>query len=78
MEPEETLKPADTFRKEFTPNSPETVDWMMDVKEKASVLFEAIDKPRSGNFSGNREIALAKTNLEQAVMWAVKGITSRE
>ena len=73
--PPEDPKP-DTFRKEFKPNSPETVDWMMDVKEKAEVLMMAIDKPRAENFSGNRELALAKTNLEQAVMWAVKGITA--
>lgn len=74
MPPED--QKTDTFRKEFTPNSPETVDWMMEVKEKAEVLLNAIDKPRAGNFAGNREIALAKTNLEQAVMWAVKGITA--
>ncbi len=67
---------SDTFRKEYKPLSDEAKAWMNDVKEKAEQLLLAIDKPRNADFSGNREIAVAKTNLEQAVMWAVKGITS--
>lgn len=66
----------DTFRKEFKPLTEEQKLWMNEVKEKADELLLAIDKPRNADFSGNREIAVAKTNLETAVMWAVKGITA--
>jgi hypothetical protein len=53
----------------------EDVDRDIDKIEEASrqlhdllVLFERTYS------AGGRELALAKTNLEQAVMWAVKGI----
>lgn len=66
----------DTFRKEFKPLTDEQKAWMDAVKTKADELLLAIDRVREGNYPGNREIALAKTNLEQAIMWAVKGITA--
>lgn len=65
----------DTFRKEYKPLTEEQKQWMDEVKAKAEDLFLSIDRPRNADFAGNREIALAKTNLEQSVMWAVKGIT---
>lgn len=66
----------DTFRKEYAPLSENQKAWMNEVKDKAEELLLAIDKPREGDFKGNREIAVAKTQLETAIMWAVKGITS--
>jgi len=66
----------DTFRKEYKPLTDEQKKWMEEVKTKADELLLAIDKPRNAEFAGNREIALAKTNLEQSIMWAVKGITA--
>lgn len=41
------------------------------IKDKAKDLHEFFDSVSSNS----REMALAKTNLEQAVMWAVKHIT---
>lgn len=67
---------SNTFRKEYKPLTDEQKLWMEDVKNKAEELLLAIDRPRNADFSGNREIAVAKTNLETAVMWAVKGITA--
>lgn len=66
----------DLFRKEYKPLTDEQKAWVEEVKTKAEELFLSIDRPRNASFSGNREIELAKTNLEQAVMWAVKGITT--
>lgn len=46
---------------------------MRRIKEKAEeleTLYTEASDPDIG-----REIALAKTNLEQSVMWAVKGVT---
>ncbi|WP_456298083.1 Acb2/Tad1 domain-containing protein [Aquicella siphonis] len=36
-------------------------------------LFHAIETPQ---YADARMKAIAKTNLEQAVMWAVKGVTN--
>jgi hypothetical protein len=41
-----------------------------EIKAKAEALLQAIDAPRPG-----REMSLAKTRLEECVMWAIKGIT---
>lgn len=65
---------TDTFRKEYKPLSEEQKTQMIAIKGIAESLESAINTsttPQNG-----REIALAKTNLEQAIMWAVKGITS--
>ncbi len=44
---------------------------MAAVKDAGAALLEAFDK----YCQPGRETALARTNAEQAVMWAVKGIT---
>lgn len=40
------------------------------VKDMGLAMYEAFDE-----IGQSRELSLAKTNLEQAVMWAVKHIT---
>ena len=40
------------------------------IKDLAQQLYDEMQSPSLG-----REMALARTNLEQAVMWAVKSIT---
>lgn len=45
---------------------------MLAVKDAGLAFLETLDK----HCHPGRETALAKTNAEQAVMWAVKGITS--
>lgn len=66
---------TDVFRKEYRKLEDHEVAWMNQIKDAAEALLLEIDKPRQPDFKGNREIALAKTNLEQAVMWATKAIT---
>lgn len=68
----------DIFRKEYRTLTDKERDLLTSIKEKARSLYDdfeaALDKDRYALMCA-REIALAKTNLEQAVMWAVKGIT---
>ncbi|MFN3513455.1 MAG: hypothetical protein ACK41C_10440 [Phenylobacterium sp.] len=44
-----------------------------DIKAMGECLLKALDAVTQGKPS--REIALAKTKVEEAVMWAVKGMT---
>ena len=62
---------SDIFHKAYRPLSDEEKASMSDIKDKAEELFSLFDKAPQG-----REVALAKTNLEQAVMWAIKAITA--
>lgn len=43
---------------------------MKDFKDKGVAFVEACD-----HLGGSRELALAKTKMEEAVMWAVKHLT---
>ncbi len=46
------------------------------IKEAAAVLWDAIDRVSiEPGANGMRYIALAKTSLEESVMWAVKGVS---
>ena len=65
---------TDTFRKEYTPIDDAAKAQVLDVKTKAEEL-EMIINAAIANGKDARMMALAKTNLEQTVMWAVKGIT---
>lgn len=78
--------PQDTFRNNTIINPPEILELMRDIKEKAQELeflyekcINAVhikyDKKCMKNFSNLREIALAKTKLEESVMWGIKGAT---
>jgi hypothetical protein len=44
---------------------------MVELKDLGAAFIAACDR-----IGGSREMALAKTNAEQAVMWAVKHITA--
>lgn len=75
-------KPSDVFHPVYRELSGEEKDLMAKVKEKALELYELLvlvqypnesSEPKAS--SNGREVALAKTKLEEAVMWAVKGIT---
>lgn len=60
---------ADVFRSGYRALSGEEIELMNSIKAKASELHALMElKP-------GREMSVAKTNLEQSVMWAVKGIT---
>lgn len=63
----------DIFRKEYKPLSIEQKQWLDDIKDRAEYLYNCINK---GNIASDpRMLAIANTNLEQAIMWAIKAIT---
>lgn len=68
----------DTFRKEYKPLTDEQKEHMNVVKNTAELLLESFNNavPAEERSERSRCMAVARTNLEQAVMWAVKGITS--
>lgn len=66
-----TVAPQSRFRPRYRKLEPHEVQMHDDIKEVAddlAKLFDALPK--------SRETSLAMTNLEQAVMWAVKGLTA--
>lgn len=71
---------TDTFRSEYKPLIPGQSELILDIKGKAQELydlFSLIDNGSPESLSTNgREVSLSRTNLEQAVMWAVKGVTA--
>lgn len=69
---------ADVFHKEYGVLSDETKAFIKQIKEKAEELEQLFNKrpgcDPSSIFPDSRESALAKTKLEESVMWFVKGI----
>ena len=65
---------TDVFRKTYKPTTVEMSAFILKLKEKAEELYSILDEAATPN--NGREIALAKTNLEQSIMWAVKGLTA--
>lgn len=57
---------TDTFKKVYTVMPDEIKETIFKMKEKAEELKEFYDKVN------NREMSIAQTNLEQAMMWATK------
>lgn len=70
----------DTFRKEYAELSDEQKDQMNAIKDTAQVLLNLMDdaSPREERSERSRCMALARTNLETAVMWAVKAVTTKQ
>lgn len=66
---------SDTFRKNFTPLNEQQKAEMLAIKEKAEELEELFNKSIQRE---PRLMAVAKTNLEQSVMWAVKAVTTEQ
>lgn len=62
---------SDVFRKEYKSLSDDAKSRINQIKSEAEKLYQSFD----WTIGDNRMIALAKTNLEQAVMWAIKAIT---
>lgn len=67
----------DPFHSVYRELTPEESKFILDIKETATTLYNLIagDPAQAMDGMKARNLALAKTNLEQAVMWAVKGIT---
>jgi hypothetical protein len=57
---------TDVFKKVYTVMPDDIKDTIFDMKEKAEELKSFFDK------INNREMSIAQTNLEQAMMWATK------
>jgi len=70
---------ADTFRKEYTELSDEQKDQMNAIKDTAQVLLNLFDDavPTDERSERSRCMAIARTNLEQTIMWAVKAVTTK-
>jgi len=68
----------DTFRKEYKPLSPDAKEQMDNIKDAAEQLHDYMNAivPAEERSERSRCMAIARTNLEQAIMWAVKGITA--
>jgi len=67
---------SDTFRKEYKPLSDIQKASVLFIKEIAEGLEKQLDEINDSGMSVDKRcMALAKTNLEQAVMWAIKAIT---
>lgn len=69
---------TDTFRKEYTPLDEEQKASMSAIKDKAQELLDLFDKSVSPEERSERSrcMAVARTNLETTIMWAVKGVTT--
>jgi hypothetical protein len=74
----------DPFHSVYRELSDEEKALMVDVKDKALALYQTFDKilavrnpdaVASTPLKSGREVALARTQLEDSVMWAVKGLT---
>jgi hypothetical protein len=58
----------DIFRKNYHTLSKANQDFILEIKNQAQLLHNSMD------FINNREMRIAKTNLEQAIMWATKAV----
>lgn len=69
---------SDTFRKEYTPLDDAQKEQMKLIKEEAGALEMLFDGavPLAERSERSRCMAIARTNLEQAIMWAVKAVTT--
>lgn len=65
----------DTFRQIYTPLNEQQKDEMQAIKEKAQELEDLYTKSMQRE---PRLMAVAKTNLEQSVMWAIKAVTTEQ
>lgn len=66
---------TDVFRKEHKEISAQRKDDIFVIKSRAETLYNEFVLMELDENVDERMIALAKDNLEQAVMWAIKAIT---
>lgn len=67
---------SDVFRREYKPLTDEQKSWIASLKEDAEDVHNSFELCSQGlPESDKRMWALAKTNLEQVIMWAIKAIT---
>ncbi len=71
---------SDTFRKEYTPLTEEQQSQVAVIKENAEHLLGLLNGFVDPNERSERSrcMAIARTNLETTIMWAVKSVTTKE
>lgn len=69
---------TDTFRKVYTPLTDLQKEQVAIMKENAEELLSQMNKAVDPNERSERSrcMAIARTNLETTIMWAVKAITT--
>lgn len=69
---------TDTFRKEYKPLTEDQKTQMLEVKNKAEELESLFNSivPAEERSERSRCMAIARTSLETAIMYAVKSVTS--
>jgi len=71
------MEEKNVFRSAYRELSDEEKEKMEIIKNKAQELYDLIESVVEQNPSEQaRYISLAKTKLEESIMWAVKGITT--
>ncbi len=61
---------SDVMRKDYRVLSPQEQASMQHIKECGRIFYDTLD-----TLGSSREVSLAKTKIEEAVMWATKHIT---
>lgn len=64
----------DVFRKQYRTLTDIEKQRLAAVKDQAQVLYDVFSDISLAS-GGTRELSLAKTKLEEAVMWATKAVT---
>lgn len=74
----ERINMTDTFRKNYKPLTDEQKVQMDRVKDQAELLLSIFNEiaPAEERSERSRCMNTARTNLEQTIMWAVKGVTA--
>jgi hypothetical protein len=67
---------SDVFRQEYTPLTDEQKAAVLAFKQKAQELYDLLPCDAENGKMKSREFSIAATTLEEAVMWAVKGLTA--
>lgn len=69
----------DIFRKEYAPLTEEQKTQMADIKNAAEEMLKKWDEivPREERSERSRCMAIARTNLETSIMYAVKAVTAK-
>ena len=61
----------DVFRKTYKQQTGQIISQMEAIKDKAAELYELLESAKADP----RSTSLAKTKLEESIMWIIKGMT---